>query len=48
MKYQLISLHNHKTHISEHSIQKFKGNFMAGLASLDLDFIKREWDILVE
>ena len=45
--YQLVSPHIHYKTLAERAIQTFKSHFIAGLASLDLDFTISEWDRLI-
>ena len=38
IKYQLVSLYNHKTNLSEREIQTFKGHFKTRMVLLDTYF----------
>ena len=47
MKYQLVPLHNHCTHLTENAIRTVKNHFITGLESVDPDYSVREWDRLI-
>ena len=48
MKYQLVTVHDHRTNLAEHAIQTFKDHFMAILDGTDQGFPTRLWDELIE
>ena len=46
--YQLVPPHCHRTSLAERVICTFKSHFKTGLASLDPDFPRSEWDRLTK